>query len=61
LQADGTESAEVAGFVSFSQTGSSTAKYDISDEAVYPGLLHGFVAFYGAFQVPEKLREHSIL
>lgn len=55
---DGTasRSTKVAGFASFVQMVSDVQKYDLGDK-LYKRLQGGRVAFYGAFQVPEELRE----
>lgn len=57
--ADGTapRSVKVAGFASFVQMVSDVQKYDLEGDKLYKRLQEGRVAFYGAFQVPQELRE----
>lgn len=56
---DGTasRSVKVAGFASFVQMVSDVQKYDLEGDKLYKRLQEGRVAFYGAFQVPQELRE----
>lgn len=56
---DGTasRSTKVAGFASFVQMVSDVQKYDLEGDKLYKRLQEGRVAFYGAFQVPQELRE----
>lgn len=58
---DGTECAKVAGFMAFAQDVSAVQSFDMEGEKLYKRLAEGRVAFYGAFQVPEKLREEHII
>lgn len=50
-------SVKVAGFASFVQMVSDFQKYDLEGDKLYKRLQEGRVAFYGAFQVPQELRE----
>lgn len=50
-------SVKVAGFASFVQMVSDVQKYDLEGDKLYKRLQEGRVAFYGAFQVPQELRE----
>lgn len=56
---DGTtpRSVKVAGFASFVQMVSDVQKYDLEGDKLYKRLQEGRVAFYGAFQVPQELRD----
>jgi len=59
---DGTAVSTVAGFQAFVQQVSSGQRYHMEGEQLYSMLQEGSVAFYGAFQVPMKLRdEHTIV
>lgn len=53
--------AKVAGFASFVQMVSDVQKYDLEGDRLYKRLQEGRVAFYGAFQVPEDLRENYVI
>ena len=58
---DGVEIARIAGFSSYAQQVSDVQRFDLEGEKFYKRLEEGRVAFYGALQAPEKLREeHSI-
>jgi hypothetical protein len=58
---DGTKCARVAGFTAFVQEVSAVQVFELEGPQLYSKLLDGRVAFYGAFQVPEKLREEHII
>ncbi|KAH7176758.1 hypothetical protein EDB81DRAFT_49846 [Dactylonectria macrodidyma] len=49
--------AKVAGFASFVQMASDVQRYDMEGDKLYKRLQEGRVAFYGAFQVPDELRD----
>lgn len=54
-------SAKLAGFSSFVQMVSDVQRYDMEGDKLDKRLSEGRVAFYGAFEVPRKLREmHTI-
>lgn len=53
----GSHSVKVAGFASFVQMVSDVQKYDLEGDKLYKRLQEGRVAFYGAFQVPQELRD----
>lgn len=54
--------AKVAGFSSWAQPGSESTRFEMDGRKFYNRLQEGGVAFYGAFQAPEKLREeHRII
>ena len=57
----GKPSAKVAGFVSFVQMVSDVQRYEMEGDKLDKRLNEGRVAFYGAFETSQKLREeHSI-
>jgi hypothetical protein len=59
---DGTPGPGVAGFQSFVQRSGHIQTYEMEGEQLDHRLRKGLVAFYGAFQVPEKMKkEHVIL
>ncbi|SPN99228.1 uncharacterized protein DNG_02265 [Cephalotrichum gorgonifer] len=59
---NGEKRAKLAGFTAFAQETSAIQCFDMEGDRLYSRLADGRVAFYGAFQVPEKLRdEHVIL
>lgn len=58
---DGTKLAKVAGFTSFAQETTAIQSFDIEGPRLHSRLEQGRVAFYGAFQVPAKLRDEHII
>lgn len=59
---DGSTGPGVAGFQSFVQMSGHVQSYEMEGPPLDHRLRKGLVAFYGAFQVPEKLRkEHAIV
>lgn len=58
---DKVEVVKIAGFSSFAQQVSDVQRFDMEGKKFYNRLEEGRVAFYGALQAPEKLRdEHAI-
>lgn len=58
---DGKKRAQVAGFTAFAQETTAIQSFDIEGPSLYSRLEQGRVAFYGAFQVPAKLRDEHII
>lgn len=56
-----TEVRKVAGFQSFVQEVSGGQYYEMEDDPFLDMLRLGAVAFYGAFQVPDKLRDEHVI
>ena len=54
-------SAKLAGFTSFVQMVSDVQRFDLEGEKFEKRLYEGRVAFYGAFQVPKKLRDEHVI
>lgn len=51
----------ILGFQSFSHKSNRPQKETLEGNELYKDLGQGIVAFYGAFLVPEALKEHQIL
>jgi hypothetical protein len=58
---DGKNGPGVAGFQSFVQRSGHVQTYEMEGEQLNHRLKRGLVAFYGAFQVPKKIREEHII
>lgn len=59
---DGKDGPGVLGFQSFVQMSGHVQTYEMEGEQLNHRLKKGLVSFYGAFQVPRKLREeHHIM
>lgn len=58
---DGRKCAKVAGFTAFAQETTAVQKFEIDGPKLYSRLVEGRVAFYGAFQVPSKLRDEHVI
>ena len=58
---DGKHGLGVAGFQSFVQRSNHVQTYEMEDEQLNYRLNKGLVAFYGAFQVPKKIREEHVI
>lgn len=58
---DGTKLAKVAGFTAFAQENTAIQSFDTDGPRLYSRLEQGRVAFYGAFQVPPKLRDEHVI
>jgi hypothetical protein len=61
MSEDGTPCAKVAGFIAFAQEVSVVQNFDLDGPRLYSRLEQGRVAFYGAFQVPEKLKNEHVI
>ncbi|PSN66423.1 hypothetical protein BS50DRAFT_635541 [Corynespora cassiicola Philippines] len=57
---DGTEGPGVLGFQSFVQRSGAVQNFNMEGDALAARLKHGRVAFYGAYPVPEELKEYAI-
>jgi hypothetical protein len=57
LRDDGTEGPGIVGFQSFVQRSGHVQSFEMEGGALEKRLKLGRVAFYGAFQVPDNLRE----
>jgi len=58
---DGNSVARLAGFQSFLQEVSGGLRYEIEGDLLYSRLEYGRVAFFGAFPVPDKIRQEHII
>jgi hypothetical protein len=58
---DGTEGPGVVGFQSFVQRSGHVQSYEMEGGALEKRLKLGRIAFYGAFMVPEELKEYDIV
>lgn len=56
LLEDGTNGPGIVGFQSFVQRGGSVQNFEMEGVALKERLRRGYVAFYGAFQLPEELK-----
>ena len=57
VREDGTSGPGVVGFQSFVQRSGHVQNFNMEGPALQTRLQHGRVAFYGAFQVPDELRQ----
>lgn len=57
IRHDGTTGPAVIGFQSFIQLTNHNIEFDLEGSGFETQLQKGYVSFYGAFQVPEDLRE----
>ena len=57
VREDGSHGPGVVGFQSFVQRSGHVQEYDMEGDALEKRLKKGNVAFYGAFQVPDDLRQ----
>jgi len=56
-----TSCAEVLGFTAFAQPSSFEQNFDVEGPRLYSRLERGQIAFFGAFQVPERLRDEHVI
>jgi hypothetical protein len=55
---DGSQGPGIVGLQSFVQTSDSVQSFDMEGPALEQRLRKGRVAFYGAFQIPDELRQN---